>query len=86
MTTEFDFEQLMRQADLLAIADRALDLGAQLLYEQLVEEAHAEKWDYEGIVRHLSDVRSKVPGLGEDIGKFLNGIPLTPVGFPPNPT
>lgn len=68
----------MRQADLLAIADRALGLGARRFYDVLIEDAHAEGWDYESIARVLVELRSSVPELAEDINKFLEGIPLSP--------
>lgn len=74
------FDQLMRQADLLSIAERALGLGESTLYDELIHDASA--WNYEVIARHLSELRHKVvggnSGLETDIDTFLAGVPLTP--------
>jgi|GEM_PF-6627388 len=75
MITSFD--RLMRQADLHAIAERALQAGARELYDKLVHDA--EHWDAESIALHLAEVRTEIPALTDDVAKFLEGTPLSPV-------
>lgn len=73
------FEELMRRADLHAIADHALALGAHDLYDKLVHDA--ENGD-ELTTHHLTEVIERIPELANDVEKFLKGIPLSPTSTP----
>lgn len=65
------FDEAMWRADLLALAERALDFGFQRLYDLMIADG---EWDLYAVQSALRDLAAQVPALAEQAREFASDI------------